>query len=465
MATAVAPWLQRPPDAAAPGAVAPTAAAPALAARGVRPIALVHAVVALLFFSNLGRLPALWLLGHELPILPQELVLLAALAVAAVACAQRQRLHVDGVVGAAALFALIGAGAAVATAVRISLGVGDLAYSLAYLGRWVAYTALYLAIINVGRGDDGERLWATVERTILAFAVFGLVQAALIPAFAQKVYPTTGETLSWDYQGYRLVSTVLDPNFAGILIVLPLLVHVGQLAFGVRVPLWKPLVLVGAVLATASRSSLFALAVGGLVVLAARGLRRRLARLIVVSVAATLPFLPLLYVLAEKHEKFSVTDDSALARLITWARAITVFADHPVFGIGFNTYGFVVDSYGWSSVGRDAFGLDGGLLFIAVLTGVVGLLVFLVMLGAVVRRCRRLWRDPDATPLARGTALGVAAGVPALCAHSIFTNSLLLPWVVELSAVLWGMVFLMSRAPAAAKARPAALLRLRGLRA
>nr|MDQ6925889.1 hypothetical protein [Candidatus Eremiobacteraeota bacterium] len=116
----------------------------------------------------------------------------------------------------------------------------------------------------------------------------------------------------------------------------------------------------------------------------------------------------------------------------------------------------VQESYGWDRLGRDGFGLDGGLLFIAVLTGGVGLSVFLLMLAAVVRRCRRLWRDGDADPVARGTALGVAAGVPALCAHSLFTNSLLLPWVVEITAVLWAIVFLLGHAPTGSTADPAA---------
>lgn len=416
---------------------------------------LVHAVAGLLLVSNLGRLPALWLLGHELPVLPQELVLVAALGVSALACLQARRLRVDGVVGAAIVFALIGAGSAIATAIRLRLEFSELAYSLAYLLRWVTYTGLYVAVINVGRPSDAEPLWTTLERTILAFAAFGVVQAIAIPGFAQRVYPMEGETLGWDEQGHRLVSTVLDPNFAGALILLPLLVQLGRMAFGIRVPLWKPLLLLTAVLLTASRSSILAVAVGGLVIVAVRGLRRRVVRFAGITLALALPFTPLLIRFGQDYEKFGVNDGSALSRLVTWLRALTVLADYPVFGVGFNTYGFVQESYGWDRLGRDGFGLDGGLLFIAVLTGGVGLTVFLAMLAAVVRRCRQVWRDAGATPVARGTALGVAAGVPALCVHSLFTNSLLLPWIVELTAVLWGIVFLLARASASASADPA----------
>ena len=160
------------------------------------------------------------------------------------------------------------------------------------------------------------------------------------------------------------------------------------------------------------------------------------------TVALTLPFIPLLIRFGQSYEKFGVNDGSALSRLVTWLRAITVLRDFPVFGIGFNTWGFVQESYGWDRIGRDGFGLDGGLLFIAVLTGGVGFAVFLAMLAGVWRRSRRLWRNPRASAVARGTALGVGVGLPAICVHSLFTNSLLLPWIVQMSALLWGIVYL-----------------------
>lgn len=451
MTTVAAPWLPRPsvagPGSATDGGFAESAALPARVprARGVRAITLVHVVVALAAFSNLGRLPALWLLGHELPVLPQEVVLVAALAFAALACVRARQLRVDAVAGAATLFALVGAGATFATASRLRLDAADTAYALAYLLRWVTYMGLYVAVINVGRADDAEPLWTTFERTLLAFAIFGVVQAIAIPEFAQRVYPVVDDNLAWDVQGHRLVSSVLDPNYAGAMIVLALLVQLGRLAFGVRIPLWKPLLLAAAVVATASRSSLLALAIGGLVILSARGLRRGIVRFGAVAVALTLPFVPVLLDFGRTYQKFGVADESAMARLVSYMRALTVFTEHPVFGIGFNTWGFVQASYGWNAAGRDSFTLDGGLIFIAVLTGVVGLAVYVGMLAAVVRRCRRLWRDERADARARGTALGAAAAVPALCAHSLFVNSLLLPWIVELTAVLWGVVFLMTR--------------------
>ena len=65
------------------------------------------------------------------------------------------------------------------------------------------------------RGDAVER-----DGEPLAFAGFGIVQSAFLPNFAQRIYPDARLYLDWDPQGHRLVSTFLDPNFAGAFILL-----------------------------------------------------------------------------------------------------------------------------------------------------------------------------------------------------------------------------------------------------
>jgi O-antigen ligase len=394
--------------------------------------------------GNLGRIPVLFAEGKDAPILVNELLLVGVLGAAAVACLQARSLRLDAVTFAALAFAAIGAGSAFASALEYNLTGAQLVYSLAYLVRWLAYLGLYVAILNTARDEDADTLWATLERMVLVFVAFGVMQAIFLPGFAQRVAPGSGDAMGWDEQGHRLVSTLLDPNFAGALMLIPLLVQLGRMAFGVPVPAWKPLALLTGVLLTASRSSVLGLVVGGTVILAARGLSRRVVRFGALALIVALPFVPLLIRFGAEYNKFSV-DGSALLRLVAWLRALTVLADHPVFGVGFNTYGFVQQAYGWEIIGRDGFGLDGGLLFVAVMTGLVGLAVYATMLGLVVRRCRRLWRDAGAPLVARGTALGAAASLAAVCVHSIFVNSLLLPFIMEPLAVLWGIVFLYAR--------------------
>lgn len=411
----------------------------------VRPVSVLLLALAASGLGNLGRLPFVYLLGRDSPIVVHELVLVVGVLLAGVACAQARALRVDAVAATALAFAAIGGGSAFAAAAEYALPVDELAYSLAYLARWLLYLGMYVALLNVARGGDADRVWRTVEGTALVVAVFGIAQSLLLPGFAQTIFPTDVETREWDVQGRRLVSTLLDPNYAGAVFLLPLLVHVGRLAYGVAVPAWRPLVLVAAVALTASRSTALGLIVGLAVIVVARGPRRALVRLGAGLAVLTLLASPLLVGFLAQYSKFSV-DGSARLRVVSWLRALTVLADHPVFGVGFNTYGFVQRAYGWEIVGRDSFGLDGGVLFIAVMTGLVGASVYLLMLALVVRRCRRVWRDRAVPARGRGLALGVGAGVAALCVHSVFVNSLLLPFVMAPQMALWAAVFLYGRA-------------------
>ena len=81
------------------------------------------------------------------------------------------------------------------------------------------------------------------------------------------------------------------------------------------------------------------------------------------------------------------------------------------------------------------------MLFIAVMTGLVGLAAFGAMLWLVWRQCRAGWRDSLATPDERGLCIGIAAVTVAICVHSIFVNSLLVPFVMQPLWVLWGLVY------------------------
>ncbi len=404
--------------------------------------------------GNLGRAPVLFR-GPEWPVLLNDVLVAAAVGAAALACARARRLRLDAVALVALAFAALGAASALVAAQKYSLTAGELLASYAYLARWLLYLGVYVALLNVARDDDAGVLWAALERMVLVFAAFGVVQVFTMPGFAQLVYPAGPGYHTWDVQGRRLVSTLLDPNFAGMLTALALLVQVAQLSYGVRVRAWKPLLLLAATLMTVSRGAVLALAAGVLVVLAVRGLRRGFARVLALALAATLPFVPALVTFAASFGKFKL-EGSAMARVQSWGRALTVIVDNPVLGVGFNTYTYVQRAYGWSVDDTGPAALDGGLLFVTVLSGLVGLAVYSAMLALVVARCRALWRAADAPPESRAFALGTAAATVALVVHSVTVNSLLLSFLMEAHWVLAGLVFLHARRHRRARAARAA---------
>ncbi len=169
------------------------------------------------------------------------------------------------------------------------------------------------------------------------------------------------------------------------------------------------------------------------------------------------PAVPRLITFAAAFNKLSV-DASALQRFVAWSRALQVFSESPILGVGFNTYGYVGRYYGFDATGTSAFALDGGLLFIAVMTGVVGLVLYVAMLSFVMWHARKLWRDSSATSQERGVAVGVAAITVAMLVHSLFVNSLLLPFLMEPLWLLWAVPYVVSRSRARRTVSPPAAI-------
>jgi hypothetical protein len=140
------------------------------------------------------------------------------------------------------------------------------------------------------------------------------------------------------------------------------------------------------------------------------------------------------------YNKLTVMEPSALGRLWNWAKDLELFAAHPVTGIGFNTLGFIEQRFGIYAMESSSFGLDGGLLFIAALTGVVGVLLYTSLLALVVLRGVRLARDAYAPRWARDVG-AVAAGVTVMWVlQGLFVNSLLYPFLMVTIWLIWGAV-------------------------
>jgi O-antigen ligase len=398
-------------------------------------VTLVQGLILLLLTANLGRIPLVSAGESSAPLLINDLAVALIVLLGLVASVANRSFRIDrpGVIGLA--FAAIGASSAFATARSYGFSTFELALSLAYLGRWMLYFAMYLVVINIVKRRDVNGVWSAVETALLIFAAFGVVQAAFLPGFAQLVYPESRAYLDWDIQGHRLVSTVLEPNIAAAMLLVGLLVQLARISVGVRVPRWRPLLLFGALVLTLSRSGALGLVVGVGTILLVRGLSKRLLRWILFVSALILAALPKLVSFAAAYGKFS-TEGSAAARVLSWVQALRVFRDHPLFGIGFNTFGFVQERYGYVRFGTAAYSSDGGLLFIAVLTGVVGASVYVWMLLSIIRRCRSIWRDRELSAEHRGLAIGTAAAIVGLCVDSVFVNSLLTTFVMELLWIL-----------------------------
>jgi hypothetical protein len=271
------------------------------------------------------------------------------------------------------------------------------------------------------------------------FASFGIIQSVFLPNFAFMVYPDAIPYVDWDPQGHRLVSTFLDPNFAGAFILFGLLFFHARRASGGS-PSILPLALFWtALLLTLSRSSIGAAFVGlGVITLRTGSFRKLVVPLALFAAVAWLAADRILE-FAAAYQKLTLTDPSALRRLSAWLLSWQIFADNPVIGIGFNTFGYVRTAYSSGTSGNAAFGSDGGVLFIAAVSGLAGV----ALLGGALLG---LWslglRSYRLTPLpARIRELGLTlhAWIPCLIVHSAASNSIFYPFIIGPLFLLGGL--------------------------
>ena len=439
------------PESGAPAVLVAQPVDAGRAGTAIRPASVLQVALLLLVVANLGRIPVFSTGARDAVVLGNDIFVLVVLASGAVAMAHARAIVLDRVALTGLVFAALGGLSTLLAVSTFGLSMFEVGVSLGYLARWLYYFAIYVVAINVLTARDATPVFAALETAVLLFAAFGIVQAAFLPNFAFMVYPGTRLYVDWDPQYHRLVSTILDPNFAGALILSVLLVQVAQLAGSVKVPLWKPVMLAIALVLTASRSSLIALVVGGGVVLLIRGVGKRALKFAGGVIVLVAIMAPKLLVYAREYNKLRLDDPSALSRIVMWLRGLRVFADHPVMGVGFNTWGFVQERYGFVRLGSASYGIEGGLLFVMVMTGVVGLAVYLTMLGFALSDARRAWRSAQVAPDHRALAVGAAAFTVALIVHSMFTNSLFLPFILEPLFVLWALSRVVQNVAAPAK--------------
>jgi len=348
------------------------------------------------------------------------------------------RIRLDRTIGLFAGFVVVNLVAIGVTAVRFDLTPGEVAFSSLYLIRWSLYASVYLFALTAVRRSAGPRLIHAAVVVCGAFAAFGIIQSIFMPNFAFIVYPDAIPYIDWDIQGHRLVSTFLDPNFAGAFIMFGLFYAHAQAAD--RKPSYPLLALFWlALILTLSRSSIIAALCGlGLLAFRTRSFHRLFVPLLLFVLIAVLAADRLMQ-FAAAYNKLTFIEPSALARLGDWLLAWRVFIDNPLIGIGYNTFGIVRGAYGAVGVGSGAFGSDGGVLYMAAVSGIVGV----ALLGAGLWRLMAIgWRTYRIKQLpqnVRGLGLALHVWIPSLVIQSAASNSIFYPFIIGMLFLLGGI--------------------------
>ncbi len=281
-----------------------------------------------------------------------------------------------------------------------------------YLVRWIGYSMFLATIIQLIKVHDLRRFITVVG---LVFTITGLIQYIVLPDI-RNFQPG-----QWDEHYYRVVGTLFDPGFMGLVLLFTLLwLSLNPLKNRlINIISWG-LTYVAFVL-TYSRSSYLAY----LVAMAYLSVKRKdwkFGLMMVLLLLVSVPLLPR----APDGEGVKLERTSSIkARIDNWNHGLRIFADHPLIGVGFNTYRYAQREYGfitedsWAETHAGA-GADSSLLLVAATTGVIGLAFYVNYLW-------QLWRIMDLRPF-----------VAALIVHSFFLNSLFYPVVLLWLALLMG---------------------------
>lgn len=311
--------------------------------------------------------------------------------------------------------------------------------SASYLVRLTSYVMLVIPLLQM-RTKVQSRLKVELLCTGMIFILFGYVQYIYYPSLRNLFY------LGWDEHLYRLFSTLLDPNFAGIYILLIIILYSTFFftLFKKAVIAWKAVLVLGyvflapALLLTYSRDTYVAAVVSLIVFL----LLIRQTKTVAIFLALFILGIFLLPKGLGGEGVKLLRTASIISRLDMYKNAWTIFTDNIFIGVGFDSLRFVSRSYGFLSerdylVSHSAAGVPNAYLSVLVTSGVIGFVLFFGFILNILKKILALTGQKKNVLY----SAGVFASFTAVLTASLFENSLLYAPIMLWLAVITGLLF------------------------
>lgn len=249
---------------------------------------------------------------------------------------------------------------------------------LLYLIRWVLYAALYFVFVDIGKKFQKPIRNYMILSGVLIL-IFGFIQYRFYPSLKNLYY------LGWDDHLYRLFSTFLDPNFAGVFIVLFIIFIFFQkfkktyLKFALLLGSFAALVL------TYSRGAILMLLVSTFIYSLLKRNYKLIGGLIGVLVLITIALSPNFHTV--NTDLFRMP--SLTQRIENINQTLYVYRQNPIFGVGFNNFRYARDRYvqkDWVDYPSHAgAGSDNSFALILATTGIPGFLAYIFLLYKIFR--------------------------------------------------------------------------------
>jgi O-antigen ligase len=232
--------------------------------------------------------------------------------------------------------------------------------------------------------------------------------------------------LGWDEHLYRLTSTFLDPNFAGIFIVLVLFLYIymfKDFLLNWRTIKSNPQYFAGlisiliAIFLTYSRSTIITLLLTSVGFLWFVGKKKVILLILIAAFLLTL-IVPNSY--GKLYDQNLFRKASISERYKSAENAFTIFTNSPFIGVGFNSYRYAQEKYGYLSgpkweVTHSGSGSSNSFLLILATTGVLGGITFILFWYYLLKPILKI-KDSNAKKL-------LLISLSAIFIHSMLENT------------------------------------------
>lgn len=305
----------------------------------------------------------------------------------------------------------------------------EILVALFFLARFFIYFFLSIIAYNLISKEEIINWLHFLLLIGFAFSLLGIIQLVIFPDISFL------QAYGWDPHQMRLVSTILDPNYTGGIVCFFAAVATSLYLFKKRIIyLALAIFFTITVFLTFSRSSYLALLFTMFTIGAIKSPR---------VILLTLTFFLLVFFSVPQAKDRIIggltIDDTASARLQSWQKAIVIFKDNPVLGVGFNTYRFAQAKYDFFTQrdplgGHSGAGSDSSFLFVAATTGLLGSSFFLILILAILKNFAKNSRH-DFLKLAS------VASFTGILIHAQFVNSFFFPQMMLLFWFIVGLNF------------------------
>jgi O-antigen ligase len=300
--------------------------------------------------------------------------------------------------------------------------ISEVLISSLFIVRLSAYFLLSVVVATIIKKAEVENWLKLLTAIAVVFTLLGFFQFVFFKDLSFL------EQYGWDPHVSRLVSTTLDPNYTGGLLVIFSTISISFFLYKKKIfYLFLTAIFTVALFLTFSRSSylsyLTAMSLIGII---------KSPKIIIIAFFLFLFSFIFFASVRERIIGAFLIDKTANARIESWQKAIVIFRERPVFGVGFNAYryaqaqhGFVMTDTGGG--GHSGAGVDSTFLLVAATTGLVGFSLYIGWLATIFNQLKKNYKKSPIN-------LAVFASFFAILVHTQFVNSLFYP---QIMLILW----------------------------